>query len=104
MDFGKLKEFSDRVGAAYGSEDLALFLYALIKMQKPQCILELGTGDGAATVWMAQALKENNRMPHNPSAIRTRPSIIIGTLCSMTKHAVPKQQMQGIQQQARRKR
>ena len=59
MDFGKLKEFSDRVGAAYGSEDLALFLYALIKMQKPQCILELGTGDGAATVWMAQALKEN---------------------------------------------
>lgn len=59
MTFNDLKEFSDRVGAPYGSEDLCLFLYSLIKMQKPQCIIELGTGDGASTVWMAQALKEN---------------------------------------------
>lgn len=59
MNFNKLKEFSDRVGAPYGSEDLSLFLYSLIKMQKPNCIIELGTGDGASTVWMAQAIKEN---------------------------------------------
>lgn len=59
MTFNELKDFSDRVGAPYGSEDLCLFLYSLIKMQKPQCIVELGTGDGASTVWMAQALKEN---------------------------------------------
>lgn len=59
MTFNDLKDFSDRVGAPYGSEDLSLFLYSLIKMQKPNCIIELGTGDGASTVWMAQALKEN---------------------------------------------
>ena len=61
MTFNELKEFSDRVGTPYGSEDLSLFLYSLIKMQKPNCIVELGTGDGASTVWMAQALKENGQ-------------------------------------------
>ncbi len=60
MSFDDLKAFSDRVGAGYGSEDLALLLYALVKMQKPKNVLELGTGDGASTVWIARALKENN--------------------------------------------
>ena len=58
-DFAHLKKFSDRLGPVYGTEDFAIFLYSLIKMQKPSVVLELGTGAGVAALWMAMALKEN---------------------------------------------
>jgi len=64
MTFDDVKAFSDRVGAGYGSEDLALLLYALVKMQKPRTVVELGTGDGASTVWIARALQENSDGGH----------------------------------------
>lgn len=57
--FTRLKAYSDRLGLVYGTEDLSLFLYSLVKMHKPQQVLELGTGCGVTTCWMAQALKEN---------------------------------------------
>ena len=60
-NFAKLKEFSDRLGLVYGMEDFPLFLYSLVKMQKPEQILELGAGLGVSTFWMAQACEENDR-------------------------------------------
>lgn len=54
-----LREWSDVAGAVYGSEDQAQLFYALIKMQKPEVVLELGTALGVTSFWMAQAVKEN---------------------------------------------
>jgi hypothetical protein len=58
-DFSRLKTLTDRIGLDYGTEDFALMLYALVKMRRPEVILELGTGHGGAAFWMAQAAKEN---------------------------------------------
>ena len=63
FDITALKEFSDRLGPVYGTEDWCLFLYALVKMQRPHNIVELGVGCGTTTVWLAQAVKEN-KMGH----------------------------------------
>lgn len=54
-----LKIFSDRVGHIYGTEDWSIFLYSVIKMHKPETVIELGCGSAASTMWMAQAVKEN---------------------------------------------
>jgi predicted O-methyltransferase YrrM len=56
--FGQLRAFSERIGPVYGTEDWAVFLYALVKMQAPLNVLELGTGLGVTALWVAQALKE----------------------------------------------
>lgn len=56
----ELKAFSDTVGNYYGTEDTSIFLYSLLKMKKPEVVLELGTGFASSTVWMAYALEENN--------------------------------------------
>jgi len=60
-DFNKAKklteELEDAVG--YGTEDFAIFLYSLIKMRKPENIVELGTGVGSTMLWSALACKEN---------------------------------------------
>ena len=57
--FAKLKEFTDNVGSIYGTEDLAVYLYSIVKMSKPKHVLELGTGFGTTSLWMALALQEN---------------------------------------------
>lgn len=49
----------DQIGPFYGSEDLAMLLYSLVRREKPARIVELGTGCGASTIWMAAALREN---------------------------------------------
>jgi predicted O-methyltransferase YrrM len=54
-----LKQFTDRVGRTYGTEDWCIFMYALAKMHAPKCILELGCGVGACSLWLAQAMREN---------------------------------------------
>ena len=56
----KIKKFTDRVGPVYGTEDFGIYLYSVIKMIKPQNVVELGTGLGATMLWSAQALLENN--------------------------------------------
>ena len=56
-----LKQFTDRVGPVYGTEDWCMFLYALAKMHAPLNVLELGFGTGACALWLAQALRENGR-------------------------------------------
>ena len=45
----------------YNTHDFSVFLYSLIKMQKPKCVLELGTGFGVTSFLAAQACKENNK-------------------------------------------
>jgi len=56
--FARLKAHTDRIGPVYGTEDWSMFLYALVKMQTPLAVLELGTGLGATALWVAQAMKE----------------------------------------------
>ncbi len=55
----QLLDYSRSVGPLYGTEDFAIFLYALIKMQRPERMLELGTGTGVCAFWAAQGMKEN---------------------------------------------
>jgi len=45
----------------YGTEHLSLLLYSLIRMQRPNNIIELGAGYGTASTLMGQALKENQK-------------------------------------------
>ncbi len=59
MPLQALLEWNTLVGEIYGTEDKSLFYYSLVKMQKPENILELGTGLGVSAFWMAQAVKEN---------------------------------------------
>jgi len=45
---------------SYCTEDFSIFLYSLIKMTRPNFVLELGTGLGTTCFLAAQACKENN--------------------------------------------
>ena len=54
-----LMQMRNMVGYLYGSEDISLLFYALIRREKPQNLIELGTGVGVTALWMAQACKEN---------------------------------------------
>jgi len=58
-EIGALKKFTDRIGPLFGTEDFCFFLYSLVKMHRPAIVLEVGTGCGAAALWLAQAVKEN---------------------------------------------
>lgn len=61
LDIFKIKNYTDVAGQVYGTEDICMFLYSYVKMTKPETIIELGTGLGCCTFWMAQALKEINQ-------------------------------------------
>ncbi|GLQ89168.1 hypothetical protein GCM10007898_27400 [Dyella flagellata] len=50
----------EKMGWVYGSEDLCILLYSLVKRQRPRLVVELGTGLGVSTVWMAAAMRENS--------------------------------------------
>src|ERR1051325_6257975 len=50
---------TDAVGTGFGTEDFCLFLYSLVRMQTPKTVVELGTGFGLTTFWMALAAKSN---------------------------------------------
>lgn len=56
----ELKRYTDRIGSIYGTEDLSVYLYSVIKMMKPKTVVELGTGLGSTMLWSALALEENN--------------------------------------------
>lgn len=55
----RLLQLNDVVGQVYGTENFGMFLYSIVKMQKPQVIVELGTGLAISAFWMAAALREN---------------------------------------------
>lgn len=48
-----------QLGTLHGSEEICVLLYSLIKREKPKVVVELGTGMGVSTAWMAAAMKEN---------------------------------------------
>ena len=54
-----LLELANRIGHVYGSEEVALLFYSLVRRERPLNIVELGTGLGATAFWMGQAVKEN---------------------------------------------
>ena len=58
-DLTKLLRIREIFGHYYGTEDLCVFLYALIKQERPRLVVELGTGLGVTMLWMAQAIREN---------------------------------------------
>lgn len=53
-----LLTLANKLGFVYGSDDISMLLYTLIRRERPRNIVELGTGLGVSTFWMAQALKE----------------------------------------------
>jgi len=53
-----LIELSNRLGFIYGSEDISMLLYTLVRRERPLNVVELGTGLGVSTFWIGQALKE----------------------------------------------
>lgn len=57
--FAELKQYTDSIGSIYGTEDFSIYLYSLVKMHKPQTVVELGTGLGSVALWTALALEEN---------------------------------------------
>ena len=59
-NFLNLKQFTDRIGPIYGTEDLGIYLYSIVKMLKPKNVIELGTGLGTTMLWISQALVEND--------------------------------------------
>ena len=47
------------MGSVYGTEDFSIFLYSWVKMNRCQNVVELGTGLGCTSLWIAQAMCEN---------------------------------------------
>jgi hypothetical protein len=45
----------------YGTEHFGYILYSLIRMQRPNNVIELGSGFGCVSTLIGQALKENNK-------------------------------------------
>lgn len=59
VNFDFLMELRSKIGPNYGSEDLCILLYSIVKREKPMVVVELGTGLGVTTAWIAAAMKEN---------------------------------------------
>jgi len=58
-EFRLLERLRDQFGPLYGSETLCMLLHVLALREKPTQIIELGTGLGITTVWIAAALEIN---------------------------------------------
>ena len=56
----RLLQFTQVFGPTYGTEDSTVFLYSIVKMQRPKTILEIGTGLGVCAFQMAMAVREND--------------------------------------------
>ncbi|MEZ5669015.1 MAG: class I SAM-dependent methyltransferase [Alphaproteobacteria bacterium] len=52
-------EFARHIGPIFGSEKIAFLLYSLVRIRRPEHVIELGCGTGATAFCMAQALCEN---------------------------------------------
>lgn len=59
MSFERLCALRDSMGWVYGSEDLCVLLYSLVKRARPRTVIELGTGFGVTAAWMGIALRES---------------------------------------------
>lgn len=54
----RLLELREKMGWVYGSEDLCVLLYSLVRRMRPCVMVELGTGFGVTTAWIGAAMKE----------------------------------------------
>jgi predicted O-methyltransferase YrrM len=59
MSLDLIARWNRLVGETYCSDDKAFLFYSLIKIHRPARILEIGTGVGVCSLFMAQAVKEN---------------------------------------------
>src|SRR5918993_3889893 len=59
MSIEDLLAWNKLTGEYYGSQDQSIFFYSYSKMQRPEIVLELGSGLGHTALWIAQAIKEN---------------------------------------------
>lgn len=57
--FEKLLLWTDALGTIFGTSELAMMLHSLIRMARPERVVELGTGVGVTTAWMGHALAMN---------------------------------------------
>ncbi len=55
----ELLEYARDLGPEYGTDVSSIYLYAMIRMQRPKVVMELGSGLGTCAFYMAQAAKEN---------------------------------------------
>jgi predicted O-methyltransferase YrrM len=53
-------DYARHIGPIFGSEKLAILLYSLVRIRRPESIIELGCGTGATAFCMAAALREND--------------------------------------------
>jgi hypothetical protein len=58
-NFPELLAARYQLGPIYGSEDICTLLYSLVRRERPEVVVELGTGMGVTTAWIAAAMKEN---------------------------------------------
>ena len=49
------------IGEAYGTENFCMFMYALVKLEKPRVVVELGTGSGGTAALCGLATQEVGR-------------------------------------------
>jgi tRNA A58 N-methylase Trm61 len=50
----------EQMGELYGSDELCIFMYCLVKRERPYVVVELGTGMGVTSAWIAAAMQEND--------------------------------------------
>jgi hypothetical protein len=55
-----LLQLTDVIGEVFGTEDLGLLLFSLVRMHAPTVMVELGTGYGTSAFWMALAADIND--------------------------------------------
>ena len=58
-DIQLLEILKSEIGPVYGSQTLAMLLHVLALREKPMKVLELGTGLGTTTAWIASAMAQN---------------------------------------------
>lgn len=53
-------DYARHIGPVFGSEKIAVLLHSLVRIRRPESIIELGCGTGATAFCMAAALRDND--------------------------------------------
>lgn len=81
----RLVVLTDLLGPVFGTENICFFLYSLIRMQRPQCVVELGAGLGVSSLWMAEGARQN-RCGHvwtlDDFGVWAADGSLLGTVCA----------------------
>lgn len=57
--FPYLTALRAQFGTCFGSQETCVWMYNMVKREKPAIVVELGTGLGVTAAWIGAALKEN---------------------------------------------